>query len=157
METQGGRGGQKKWGGERDKVGGDWDREVELLVVDNFHPFAGADENHRHKTASSFCFAEKMEVAARLRFVQSRVGGGVRMVRARSRSRAQTQVPWCGAGCCLRFFRPELFSLKSSGLCCDVSMSALAMAIPGNTGHTRKGVKHLDKQSSHICAHPSHY
>lgn len=50
------------------------DREQELMILSSI---AGADENHRCKTAFSFCFAEKIKIAAQLRFVQSRVRGGV--------------------------------------------------------------------------------
>lgn len=38
----------------------------------------------------------------------------------------------------MRFFKPWLFSLKSMGFCWDVSIRALAMAIPANNTQQSK-------------------
>lgn len=60
-------------------------------------------------------------------------------------SRSQTQVPWRVDRWCFRFLTPELLSLHSEGFCCEMSISALAIASP-----ERKNKKQNREYEDHV-------
>lgn len=53
---------------------------------------------------------------------------------------SQTQVPWRVERWCFRFRTPEVLSLLSEGFCCEISIRALAIAIPGRRGKRQVNV-----------------